>query len=207
MRSMFFTLVFTTFLLGCSEEEALSPTVENSSRSAFVGCSKDTDCKGDRVCENNVCSAPAAAQSVVPTTVGGVAASIRALEDQLRCANNPEPGKALLALITNGLLSEPTEFGDGVPTLLPRGELEVFGHHVVSVHGFEEDPKGRAKDLFPRGPGTSPGHFISIVLDAEPSSVNYKPVQHPDDSWSGSTISEAADDPSKTEITCRGRGV
>ena len=207
MRSVLLTLIFTTFLIGCSDKAALAPTPEGSDPSAFVGCSKDTDCKGDRVCDNNVCAAPSVAQSVVPSTAGGVAASVRALEDQLRCASNPEPGKALLALIANGLITEPTEFGDGVPTLLPRGELKVFGHNVVSVHGFEEDPKGRAKDLFPRGPGTSPGHFISIVLDAQPSSVDYKPVQYPDDSWAGSTISEAPDGPGRTEIECRGRGV
>lgn len=208
MRNRIYGLFFALGLAACSDKPSAAAQSQISSSPDFPGCSRDTDCKGDRICENKVCVTPSASTSRIKQTAkNSSAASIRALEDQLRCLENPQPGKALLALIDNRLLSEPTEYMDGVPNLIPIGDLKLFGRSVVSIHGFEDnEPKGRAAELFPRGPGTSPGYFISVVLDAKPADVEYTAVTRPEDDYESphSTISEQWDDPGKTEIQCNG---
>lgn len=47
-------------LSACSTPDTKTAEVEPPA-SAAAGCAKDTDCKGDRICERGVCTAPAAA--------------------------------------------------------------------------------------------------------------------------------------------------
>lgn len=201
-------VVLSVLLSSCSQSPDPNDPEKPISESAFVGCGSDSDCKSDRICENAKCVAPANESSVSQKELRRTA-SIKALEAQLRCRENPEPGKAILALMDNGLLAKPTEWEDGVPTLTPIGEFRLFGHKVVSVSGFEDNnPKGRSAELFPRGPGTSPGYFISVVLDAKPKGVDYEEIRRAEDDYESphSYKYEVWSNPNQTGISCNGHG-
>jgi len=98
----------------------------------------------------------------------------KALEDQLSCKNPPEPGKAIRAMISNGIIKE-TDLGyDGIPIFTPTIELVVFGKRVTYIAGWEFDEKEGVKEPFSRGPGTAPPVFIAVSLDSKLSDINYK---------------------------------
>lgn len=67
MRPLALTNALTAIvlLLGCETPQ--------SSQSAAAGCGKDTDCKGDRICEMGRCVAPPMAMSSVQPSVTTVA--------------------------------------------------------------------------------------------------------------------------------------
>jgi hypothetical protein len=105
-----------------------------------------------------------------------VLATAKALEDQLACVNNPEPGKAIRAMLANGTFKL-TEFkGDGIPVLAPTSEMRVYGKKVKFVSGWEMENDG-VRDPFSRAPGTAPPHFIEVIFDAKPSEINYSARQ------------------------------
>jgi hypothetical protein len=60
-------VLFVAALLGCD-----SPRVTSTEA---VGCTKDTDCKGERICENAHCTAPPATPAPTAANVPAVTAS------------------------------------------------------------------------------------------------------------------------------------
>ena len=61
----FTALVLAVTATGC-EKQSSSPIFVNTSGQTLQ-CHKDTDCKGDRICENGSCTNPAAASAILPT--------------------------------------------------------------------------------------------------------------------------------------------
>src|SRR6478672_4845833 len=87
-----------------------------------------------------------------------------ALEDQIRCSEKPEPYRAIRALQRAGLVKRNYYINvDSLSYFRVQKPLEVFGMKVVAVIGFDAYP------MFGRGPGTSPGTTIGVVV---PFSVN-----------------------------------
>jgi hypothetical protein len=147
---------------------------------AHAQCTKDVDCKGDRICEKGMCIAPATslipAQKAAPLPVSLAAAPLgttdvfgAALQDQLACAERPEPGKALRALRGKGVIAaKPVASIDGMNVFPVLQPISVFGFRVLQVTGWEESGD---RSLFWRGPGTAPPLHIAAVVVGEPSSV------------------------------------
>ncbi|MBK8639966.1 MAG: SEL1-like repeat protein [Chromatiaceae bacterium] len=137
-------------------------------------------------------------------------ATAKALEDQLACLNNPEPGKAIRAMLANGTFKL-TEFkGDGIPVLAPTSEIRVYGKRVKFVSGWEIERDG-VRDPFSRGPGTAPPLFIEVIFDAKPSEINYsiRQIRGADNrlQYPYSTMDQANEYYEKigTTITCYGQ--
>ena len=156
----------------------------HSSDATMAQCMKDTDCKGDRICEKGVCAAPTQQQSVLPAPIEAAPAtqaqtpsnaSAKALEDQLACTKSPDPGAAIRAMVKNGLLKDTDNGADGIPVFAPTAPLTVYGKRVTFVAGWQAEPDGSVKKPFWRGPGTAPPHHIAVSLDANPSDIAYKP--------------------------------
>ncbi len=190
-----------------------------TSDATMAQCMKDTDCKGDRICEKGVCAAPTQQQSVLPAPIEAAPAtqartlanaSAKALEDQLACTKSPDPGTAIRAMIKNGLLKKTDNGGDGIPVFAPTAPLTVYGKRVTFVAGWQAESDGSVKKPFRRGPGTAPPHHIAVSVDAKPSDIAYKPreVRDADGAMVGSHSSVEAssldysDDGST--ITCYG---
>ena len=147
---------------------------------ASAQCSKDTDCKFDRICEKSACIAPQTVQKKIPpiskkTRVEWspeLAIAIgKSLQDQLGCKEKPEPGKVLRALRTNGVIEKPSASVDGMNIFPTKREISVFGQRVLEVTGWESSPD---KSLFWRGPGTAPPHHIVAVVEGDLDSVKRK---------------------------------
>ena len=83
-----------------------------------------------------------------------------ALEAQISCRQKPQPSKAIRALQRAGFLARrPYNSVDSVNYFRIKKPLNVWGFNVYSVLGFDNNPK-----LFERGPGTSPGILLGIVV-------------------------------------------
>lgn len=83
----------------------------------------------------------------------------------LACDKNPSPLPILEELERNGMINASEMIGfDSISCFRIDGELTIAGLPVDSVCAHEEDETIRAKrpDLLFRGPGTSPGQFISF---------------------------------------------
>ena len=93
----------------------------------------------------------------------------QALQDQLACMSDPEPGKALKALQVHGFIGQKPKISiDGMNIYAVLKPLTVFGFRVLEVSGWE--PNGDSS-LFWRGPGTAPPLNILAVVDGVPSVV------------------------------------
>jgi hypothetical protein len=138
-------------------------------------CTKDTDCKGDRICERGVCMSPRIGQTEAsrpspPATLPQAPAAndvaqrvSRALQDQLSCAANPEPAKVLRALRANGFIGmQPKTSVDGMHIFAVLKPLVVWERRVVEVTGWEDV---NDRTLFWRGPGTPPPVHIQAVVE------------------------------------------
>lgn len=67
-------------LVACNgSEQAQTPAIGTTQPTTTLQCSKDTDCKGDRICEAGVCAAPASTGTVAPIVA------------TLESANTPKP--------------------------------------------------------------------------------------------------------------------
>lgn len=139
-----------------------------------------------------------------------VLAAAKALENQLNCIKNPEPGKVIRAMLTNGMLKKTKFNADGIPVLAPTSDIYLYGKKVKFVTGWEIESDGSVKKLFSRGPGTSPPHFIAVLLDANPRDVHYmeRKTKIADDyiEYPYSSIEETDSyyEKSGTTITCYG---
>src|SRR5438445_5099348 len=83
-----------------------------------------------------------------------------ALETQVSCAQKPQPTKAIRALQKAGIISRtPYNVVDSISYFRVRKPLTILGFEVYSVLGFDYNQK-----VFARGPGTSPGTTLGIVV-------------------------------------------
>lgn len=183
------------------------------SLSAAAQCSKDTECKGNRICDKGVCTAPSPnqPQSVNASTVAvkdnawsdevaNVVAS--ALQDQLTCASRPEPGKALRALRTREAIGpKPIVSVDGMNIFAVTKPISVFGFKALQVTGWEES---NDKSLFWRGPGTAPPLNFQVVVAGELAIVKGKVEKMVDKRASFAKASYSKYAGPATEITCYG---
>lgn len=100
-------------------------------------------------------------------------ANASSLEDfvieQLKCETEPKILPILLSLEkTNKIKSSEMLGFDSISCFRIHGGIKVMGMTFVSVCGHEENDQVRKKrpDLLWRGPGTSPGQFISFGTHA-----------------------------------------
>lgn len=90
-----------------------------------------------------------------------------ALEVQLTCTNRPDPAKAIGALQRSGVIQRRSYFIiDSVNYFHARRPLTVWGFKVVSVFGFDFNPR-----IFERGPGTAPPITIGVVVSESVGTV------------------------------------
>jgi hypothetical protein len=90
-----------------------------------------------------------------------------ALEVQLTCTNKPDPAKAIGALQRSGVIQRRPYFNiDSVNYFHARRPLTVWGFKVVSVFGFDFNPR-----IFERGPGTAPPITIGVVVSESVTTV------------------------------------
>lgn len=177
---------------------------------AEAQCTKDTDCKGDRICEQRVCVNPsgsatvlAAPQSPPPTGASSASPSLQAkLEQSLLCQRDPNPVAALAALKKGGLIENvPREVVDGAPVHRAKASLLVFGFPVTEVSGF--DPKSVTPES--RFPGTLSPLFLSVVVSGEPATVKAEVERRSSGKAVVSKGSAGSKQRSTAEISCFGR--
>ena len=179
---------------------------------AQAQCTKDIDCKGERICEKQICVAPLAITGAStphvflrPTgkpkdddhVIG------QALQDQLLCAFNPEPGKALRALRVRGYIGQKPKLSiDGMNIYGVLKPLTVFGFRVLEVTGWEEN--GDAS-LFWRGPGTAPPLHIQAVVEGGLFAVKAEVQKKGGKGLSVTKANYSAYPKPASEITCYGK--
>ncbi len=127
-----------------------------------------------------------------------------ALEAQISCRQKLQPSKAIRALQNAGILPRhPYNSVDSVNYFRIKKPLSVWGLKVFSVLGFDNNPK-----IFERGPGTSPGILLGVVV---PYPVDEVKSKLKDLDRQKITIQEATDEIGisrtphiRTEIFCEG---
>lgn len=171
---------FTLATAACTPNPEAVPPLSNYVQSQQ--CQKDTDCKGDRICESGVCASPAentnpSGKSASSDKVAAdiVRATELALKDQLDCRSNPSPGAAIRAMLKNGLLVETDNGADGIPVFATTRPLFVYGKPITYVAGWQFEKDGSVKQPFYRGPGTSPPHHIAVSFADSVSAIDYTP--------------------------------
>lgn len=185
------------------------------STTAAAQCMKDTDCKGDRICEKGVCTAPnqqseASKSLTVPVTplpsvatADGIDPISLALMDQLKCSSNPEPGKALRALRSRGYIGpKPKLAVDGMSIFDVVKPVTVFGYKVLEVTGWEENGD---KAFFWRGPGTSPPLNIQVIVEGDSKALTNEIAKRVGKGPSVAPATYSKYLRPATEITCYGR--
>lgn len=105
--------------------------------------------------------------------------------EQLSCDEPPNPSELFAALREEGMVSFDQNLGyDSMSCFKIVGDLQMPGLTFNSICGFEEDESVRARypGLYNRGPGTSPGQFVSFGVSAPEATVmdwystNFGPV-------------------------------
>ena len=181
---------------------------------AQAQCTKDTDCKGERICEKGICLAPAASGVLgknltrpVPaqneTPKAAVEQVSQSVQDQLTCAVDPEPGKALRALRARGYIGQKPKLSvDGMNIYAVVKPLSVFGFRVLYITGWEQngDPS-----LFWRGPGTAPPLNIAAVVDGAPAAVKAEVQRQAGKAPSVGKAAYFDETKITSEITCYGK--
>lgn len=175
---------------------------------------KDTDCKGERICEKQICVAPTSVSSqgkITPITTPKATTPLnddfamvsKALQDQLTCGSDPEPEKALKALRTRGYIGQrPKSSIDGMNIYGVTKPLMVFGFQVLEVTGWEGNGD---TSLFGRGPGTAPPLNIQAVVDGTPTAVKIEVLKRAGSAPSVNRATYSDYRKQATEITCFGK--
>jgi hypothetical protein len=92
------------------------------------------------------------------------------LEAQVSCSEKLAPIKAVRALQKAGIISKSAYIVvDSVSYFKVRRPLNVLGYKIEAVSGFDYEPR-----VFERGPGTSPGRRLGIVVPASVEDVKSK---------------------------------
>jgi hypothetical protein len=93
-----------------------------------------------------------------------------ALESQLECRNTPEPARAIGALQRTEIIERRSYLNiDSVSYFHTRQPMTVWGFKVVSVFGFDFNPR-----IFERGPGTAPPITLGVVVEVSERTVKDK---------------------------------
>lgn len=101
----------------------------------------------------------------LPHTASALSAFDRMVLEELSCARPPKPTGILQALVEAKKIDPANNIGfDSLSCWKIDGGITVAGMTFQSVCAFEEDEVIRSynKDLYYRGPGTSPGQTISF---------------------------------------------
>lgn len=147
---------------------------------AFSQCTKDIDCKGDRICEKGTCMTPGMSAGTPPFAVPpvlvipmnmtmGATEMGRNLEKVLQCERNPEPVVVLGTLAAHHYIGPKAKAAiDGAEVFDLKRPLSVYRLKVIEVSGF--DPEFGKGALY-RGPGTTPSLSFSVVVSGAPGTV------------------------------------
>ena len=106
-----------------------------------------------------------AALIMLPYSASALSAFDRMVLEELSCARPPKPTGILQALVEAKKIVPADNIGyDSMSCWKIDGGISVAGMTFQSVCAFEEDEDIRSynKDLYYRGPGTSPGQRISF---------------------------------------------
>jgi hypothetical protein len=89
------------------------------------------------------------------------------LENQLGCILPPCPLQTIHRLVRDGLIERKAFFhADSVSYFKVKKAFKVFGMPVSIVSAFDEGDRNILwHKYFTRAPGTSPGHFIAVIID------------------------------------------
>ena len=111
----------------------------------------------------------------------GISASVSARElpfeeafkEAMRCRSVPSPTAFFRAIDAAGRLDRENAYGyDSISCFPIIGGITVDGMTFEGICGFEENERVREQsDYFYRGPGTSPGQFVSFDTDASKSEL------------------------------------
>jgi hypothetical protein len=104
------------------------------------------------------------------TNAPGTKKYAEALEAQITCKQKVQPLKAIRALQKAGIISPTTYIvSDSVSFFRVKKPMTVFGYKPVAVIGFDYYPR-----VFARGPGTSPGILLGILVTNPVNEVKTK---------------------------------
>jgi hypothetical protein len=93
-----------------------------------------------------------------------------ALEAQISCEHDLDPGKAIGALQKAGIIERRLYLNfDSLNYFKAQKPLTVWGFKVVSVFGFTQNPL-----IFERGPGTAPPITLGVVVPYSVATVKSK---------------------------------
>ena len=178
-------------------------------------CTKDTDCKGTRICENGKCVNPTQSSSALgsstpqapaqPETARTPANADKlgpALEDLFRCARNPEPSIVFGVLAASNYIGKkPKLVSDGAPVFTVTKPLFLFGFPVVEISGF--DPNSVKPGS--RSPGTLSPLFFAAVVEGDIALVKLEAQKRSGGAASVSPASYSTYRRPSVEITCFGK--
>lgn len=141
---------------------------------ASAQCTKDTDCRFDRICEQGRCMSPPTKKDEAGKTTTNPAlapmSSADFAEVVLVCVRSPEPGAVLSRLKSDGFIDVPREpIADGVPEFVVKRPLNLFGFRAREVSGWQDVVP--PSPFFMRGPGTAPPTFLSVVVEGDADRV------------------------------------
>ncbi|MDZ4095932.1 MAG: hypothetical protein U1D35_13620 [Paracoccaceae bacterium] len=142
-----------------------------------------------------------------PFPASALSAFDRMVLEELSCARSPKPTAILQALVEAKKINPADNIGyDSMSCWKIDGGISVAGMTFQSVCAFEEDDAIRSfnKDLYYRGPGTSPGQRISFGASVSGDELSDWYIQVFGPSKVSSAISEGVDttlqEPS--EVSC-----
>ncbi|WP_347268101.1 hypothetical protein [Paracoccus sp. (in: a-proteobacteria)] len=145
----------------------------------------------------------------VPLPASALSAFDRMVLEELSCARAPKPTGILRALVEAKKIDPADNVGyDSMSCWKIDGGISVAGMTFQSVCAFEEDDAIRSfnKDLYYRGPGTSPGQRISFGASVSGDELSDWYIKVFGPSKVSSAISEGVDttlqEPS--EVSCTG---
>lgn len=147
---------------------------------SIAQCTKDTECKFDRICNKGACITPTHSPPS-PKKAGALApksevwskdmsdAMSKTLQDQLSCVRKPEPAQTLRELRARGVIGNtPVTSVDGMNIFAVKKPISVFGFKVLQVTGWEDIDD---KTLFWRGPGTGTSLNIQAIVEGNVQTV------------------------------------
>lgn len=149
-----------------------------------------------------------AAVTLLPLSASALTAFDRMVLEELSCARPPKPTNILVALVEAGKIVPAKNIGyDSLSCWEIEGGMMVQGMTFRSVCAFEEDELIRSyhEDLYYRGPGTSPGQWLSFGSAASGDELSDWYVKVFGPSKVSSAISEGTDttlqEPSEVRCT------
>ena len=125
--------------------------------------------------------------------------------EQLACQAEPHPVPIVAALADAGLVDPEDNQGyDSMSCFVIKGGVDVNGLVLTSVCAFEEDSDLREQrpDLFYRGPGASPGQFLSFGTPWDVATVKAWHGQHVGGPHLSDAVHPSSDPGESASVTC-----